>query len=116
MIRFNHCKCHKINFKRGGWYIKSPDWIKNKKATTNLENKDDKCFQYAETLASKYGQIKWNPERVSNIKPFKNKYNWNVIKYPSKIDDWKTFEKNNLAIALNVLYIIETEICPAYIS
>ena len=34
-----YCKCHKINFKRGGSYIHSPDWIKNKKATINLINK-----------------------------------------------------------------------------
>ena len=26
-------KCHKINFKQGGSYIDSHDWIKNKKAT-----------------------------------------------------------------------------------
>ena len=30
-----------------------------------------------------------------------NKYNWERIKYPSKIDDWKMFEKNNPTIALN---------------
>ena len=36
--------------------------------------------------------------------------------YISKIDDWKTFEKNNSAIALNILYIKEKDICPAYIS
>ena len=36
---------------------------------------------------------------------------WN--KYPSKIDDWKTFEANNPAIAFNVLYTKEMEICPA---
>ena len=34
-----YCKCHKINFKRGGSYIDSPDWIKSKKATTNPINK-----------------------------------------------------------------------------
>ena len=38
------------------------------------------------------------------------------MKYPSKIDDWKTFEKNNSTIALNLLYTKEMEICPAYIS
>ena len=38
-------------------------------------------------------KIKWNPETVSNIKPFKNKYNWEKINYPSKIDDWKKLEK-----------------------
>ena len=57
-----------------------------------------------------------HPERVSNIRPFINKFNWSRIKYPSKIEDWETFEKNNSAIALNVLYIKEMEICPAYVS
>ena len=61
-------------------------------------------------------KYKWNPERVSNIKPFINKYNWKGIKYPTKIDDWKTFEKNNSTIALNILYIKDKEICAAYIS
>ena len=38
-------KCHKTNPTSGGWYIDSPDWIKNKKATINLINKkDNKCF------------------------------------------------------------------------
>ena len=32
-------KCHKINPNRGGSYIDSPDWIKNKKATINPINK-----------------------------------------------------------------------------
>ena len=48
-----------------------------------------------------------NPERVSNIKWFINKYNWKGVNYPLKIDDWKTFEKNNLTIALDILYIKE---------
>ena len=43
--------------------------------------------------------------RVSNIKPFINKHNWKGTNYPSKIDDWKTFEKKNPTIALNILYI-----------
>ena len=30
---------------------------------------------------------------------------WKGINYLSKIDDWETFEKNNLTIALNNLYI-----------
>ena len=46
-------------------------------------------------------------QAVSNIKPFINKYNWKGINYPSKIDNWKTFEKNNPTIALNILYIKE---------
>ena len=72
-------KCHKINFKRGGAYIDSPDWIKKKKSTINPKNTDDKCFQYAVTVALNYEEIESHPERVSNIKPFINKYNWKGI-------------------------------------
>ena len=34
-------------------------------------------------------------------------HNWEGINYPSEIDDWKTFEKNNLTIAPNILHIKE---------
>ena len=53
---------------------------------------------------------------MSNIKQFLNEYNWNGIKYPSKKEDWKRFEKNNPTVALSVLYSEEMEMCPAYIS
>ena len=92
-------RCHKVNFRRGGSYIDSPEWIKNKKVAINPKNEDDKCFQYAVTVSVNYEEIEQNPGRVSNIKPFINKYNWKYINYPSKIDDWKTFEKNNPTIA-----------------
>ena len=63
-----------------------------------------------------YEEIKWNPERVSNIKAFINKYRWKGRNYSSKIDGGKTFEKNNSIIALNILYIKENETCLAYFS
>ena len=47
------------------------------------------------------------PAKTSKIKPFINKYNWNEMKYPSKIDESKKFKKNNPTIALNLLYIKE---------
>ena len=103
-------KCHKVTFRCGGSYIDSPDWIKKKKATINPKNTDNKCFQYVVTVALNYEEIKWNSERVSNIKLFINKYNWKGINYPSKIDDWKIIEKNILTIALNILFIKEKEI------
>ena len=55
-LRFDNC--HKVNFRRGGSYIDSPDWIKKKKATINPKNTDDQCFQYAETAALNYEEIK----------------------------------------------------------
>ena len=79
--------------------------MKKKKATINPKNTDDKCFQYAATVALNYEETESHPDRVLNVKPFINKYNWKGINYPSKTDDWKTFEKNNPTIALNTLYI-----------
>ena len=101
------------NFKRGGSYTDSPDWIKKKKAAINAQNTDDKCFQYAVTVTLNYEEIESHPEKVSNIILFMNKYNWIGINYPSNIDDWNTFEKNNVTIALIILYIKEKEIYPA---
>ena len=63
-----------------------------------------------------YEEIKWNPERVSDIKSFINKYNWKGINCPSKINNWKTFEENNPTIALNIVYIKGKEICSPNIS
>ena len=48
---------HKIGTKRSGSYIEAPEWIKNKKATINPQNKNDKCFQYAVTIALNYNRI-----------------------------------------------------------
>ena len=59
---------------------------KNEKSTINPKNEDEKCSKYAASVALIYEEIKCNPERVSNIKPFINKYNWQGISYPSKID------------------------------
>ena len=50
-------ECHKINPNRGGSYIDSPDWIKNKKATMIPINEKNKCFQYAVTVALNHEEI-----------------------------------------------------------
>ena len=71
-------------------------------------------FQYWGTVALNYGEIASHPERVPNIKPFINKYNWGGINYPLKIDDWKTFKKNNPTIALSILYIKKISISSLY--
>ena len=93
---------HKIDLKRGKSYIKSPEWILNKRATINPKNKD-KCFQYSITVALNHQKIGNNAERVSNIKPFIDNYNWKGIDFPAGIKDWEKFEKNNKEVALNIL-------------
>ena len=50
-------KCHKVIFIRVGSCIDSPDWIKKKKATINCKNTDNKCFQYAATVALNYEKV-----------------------------------------------------------
>ena len=51
-------------------------------------------------------------------KPFLNQYNWKDIDFPSNQKDWKKFEKNNMTIALNILFVPHNtkEIKPAYKS
>ena len=57
-------KLHKISLNRGGSYIESPKWLKNKKATITPKNDGDKCFQYAVAVALNHKQIKNNQERI----------------------------------------------------
>ena len=66
---------NKVSLSRGRSYIDSPKWLKNKKATMNPKNNDDKCFQYALTVALNYEKIKKEPQRISKIKPFTDQYN-----------------------------------------
>ena len=52
----------------------------------------------------KFIRQKNDPQIVTKIKPFINKYNWEGINFQPEKDDWKKFEKNNVNIALNLLY------------
>ena len=95
----------KIILNRGGSYIESAKWIKDKKSTIKPKNTDYKCFQYAVTVAPNHDKIKKDPQRVSKIKPFIGQYIWNDIDFPSTSKDWKKFELNNESNALNILYV-----------
>ena len=108
----------KISLNRGGSYIDSPEWIKNKKATINPNNNDNKCFQYSLTVALNYEKIKKDPQRISKIEPFIDLYNWKEIDFSSQGEDWKRFESNNKSIALNILYVPHNtkKICHGYKS
>ena len=50
-------------------------------------------------------QIKKNPKRISNVKPFIDQYNWKEVDFQSHKKDWKKFELNNKSIALSILYV-----------
>ena len=96
---------NKASLSRGGSYTDSPKWLKNKKLTINPKNNDDKCFQYAITVALNYEEIKKDPQRISKIKPFPDQCNWKDIDFPSHSKGWKKIESNNKSSALNILYV-----------
>ena len=96
---------NKASLNRGGSYIDSLEWLKNKKARINPKNNDDKSFQYALTVVLNYEKIKTHTESISKIKPFFDRYNWKEISFPLHKKDWKKFELNNKSIDLNILYI-----------
>ena len=103
-VNFLYYDFNEISLNRGGSYIDSPKWLKDKRKTINPKNNDGKCFQYAVTLALNLDNIDNHPEKISKIKPFIDQYNWKDINFASTNKDWKRFELNN-EIALNILYV-----------
>ena len=101
---------HKTSLRRGRSYMRCPEWIVNKRATINPKNTDNKCFQYSITVALNHQKIESHPERISNVRPHIDQYNWEGTEFPAGIKDWKKFERNNKTIALNILFIPHNEI------
>ena len=85
--------------------LNSSGWLRAKKdAIIN----GDFDFNFKDFLddALNYQNIEIHPERISKLKPYINKYNWEGIDFPAGPKEWIKFEKNNnKTIALNVLYI-----------
>ena len=104
-INYLYYDLNRINISKGGSYIESPKWLKDKKCVVNQKNNDNKCFQYAATLALNFNNINRNPQRISKIKPVINNYKWNDINFPATKKDWNKFEVDNKNIALNILYV-----------
>ena len=94
---------HSTQLKRASSYIPSPKWIEKKKATINPQNtKDNYCFAYSIVAALHHEEIGKNSHRIKKLMPYINNYNWKKINFPSGQKDWKTFERNNEDIALNI--------------
>ena len=104
-INYFYYDFNRVSISKGGSYIESPKWLKHKKSTINQKNNDNKCFQYATTLALNFSKINKDPQRISKIKPFIENYNWNDINFPANKKDWHRFEVNNKNVALNILYV-----------
>ena len=69
-----------------------------------INKKDNKCFQYPVTVALNHEEIGKHAEAITKIEQYINKYYWEGINFTSKKDYLKKNQKNNVTIALNVLY------------
>ena len=65
-------------------------------------------FQNSLNDALTYQNIETHPERISNLKPYNNKYNWEGIEFPAGPKDWKKFEKKNKTKLLLIYYLYRT--------
>ena len=82
--------------------LNSLGWLRVKKeAIINNNN----SFQNALNDALNYQIIETNPERISKLKLYINRYNPEEIEFPAGPKDWKKFERSYKTNALNVLFI-----------
>ena len=82
-------------------YIELPEYLKNKKAITNIKNDDDKCFLWCVLRALNPEPI--HPERLNKkLKEKENTLNMEGIEYPLKLLHINKFEKQNETITITV--------------
>ena len=68
-INYLYYDLNRITISKDGSYIESPKWLKDKKCTINQKNTDNKCFQYATTLALNFNNIDKHHQRISKLNP-----------------------------------------------
>ena len=95
-------KVDRFNPLQGEGYIVLPAAIKTKTAVINMQNKDDKCFEYAILSALYHNEIKEKHERPSKYKAHLGKLNFTGIEFPVSLKDIDKFEKQNPEIKVNV--------------
>ena len=95
---------HRLALTRGSAYTELPRWMKNKRAVINPQNEDEECFKWAIIAALDHEEIKHNLERISLLRPYENQYDWKGLEFPLSIKKIDKFERNNPAMAVNVLF------------
>ena len=93
---------HQLNLTRGSSYLPLPDWLARKKAIVNPHNDDEECFKWSVIAAEKVGMK--DPQRVSNLRKFKDNYDWSGLEFLVSIKDIGKFETRN-NISVNVLAV-----------
>ena len=75
-VLFLDVNFHQLNLMRGSSYLPLLNFIVKKKAIINPQNNDEECFKWAFITADNWMDIKFNPERVSNLRKFTGNYDW----------------------------------------
>ena len=97
-----------FNPAKGSSYIPLPDWISNKKAIVNIQNKDEKCFIWCVLRYLQPKEI--HEERLADLKKYEFSLNTKGIDFPMKLKDISKFEKLNPSIpGINVLSVNESK-------
>ena len=73
--------------------LNSSGWLRGKKEAIINNSDNDNDFKNALDDALNYQTVKKNRERVSKVKHYINKYNWEGINFPAGSKEWQKFEK-----------------------
>lgn len=94
-------KISKYTPAHGSSYIELPEKIANKKCCVNIQNEDNRCFEYSVLCGLHHEEIKKDLQRVSKYKPYANQLKFDGIDFPVEVDDVSSFEEQN-EIPINV--------------
>ena len=89
-------KVDRFNPLKGEGNIDLPAAIKSKKAVINVQNKDNRCFEYAILSALHHNEIKEKHERPSIYKAHLGKLNFTGIEFPVSLKDIANFKNKIL--------------------
>ena len=89
---------------------------KHKKYIINPKNDDEKCFQYAKSVAKNFAKITNHLEKLPKTKAFMKHYKWKRINFVMGEKIGCMFKKNNPTITLNFLNVDHEVIKPLFRS
>ena len=97
---------HTVEFNptEGSSYLPLPDWITNKKAIVNIQNKDEKCFLWC--ILRYLHPVDEKDNRITDLKKYEFSLNTKGITFPMKLNHISKFEKLNPTIpGINVFSV-----------
>ena len=101
---------NKFQSLKGGSYIKTPKWIKDKHSIINVQNLNDECFRYALTCAVDRPKINKCLVAYYDHPDRKSMFNLTDIEFPTPVSDktFSKFEKQNPLYKLSVFMCSST--------